>query len=167
MIVVSDTTPLISLMKIGKLDLVNHLFGEVQIPNAVYEELVSNTRFPDESRQIRECSFIKRVDVADVQSVKLLRRSAGLDTGESEAIVLSDSLSVSLLLMDEAKGRQVAMQMGIRIMGTIGMLLAAYKEELLSKEEILHCIEILKTTGRHISERLYKQLMEKMSDIDA
>lgn len=72
MIVVSDTTPLISLMKIGKLDLVNHLFGEVQIPNAVYEELV-----------------------------------------------------------------------------------------------ILHCIEILKTTGRHISERLYKQLMEKMSDIDA
>lgn len=53
MIVVSDTTPLISLMKIGKLDLVNHLFGEVQIPNAVYEELVSNTRFPDESRQIR------------------------------------------------------------------------------------------------------------------
>ena len=107
------------------------------------------------------------MDVADVQSVKLLRRSAGLDTGESEAIVLSDSLSVSLLLMDEAKGRQVAMQMGIRIMGTIGMLLAAYKEELLSKEEILHCIEILKTTGRHISERLYKQLMEKMSDIDA
>ena len=53
LIVVSDTTPLISLMKIGKLDLVNHLFGEVQIPNAVYEELVSNTRFPDESRQIR------------------------------------------------------------------------------------------------------------------
>ena len=166
MIVVSDTTPLISLMKIGQLDLVNHLFGEVQIPNAVYEELVSNTRFPDESRQIRECSFIKRVDVADIQSVKLLRRSAGLDAGESEAIVLSDSLGASLLLMDEAKGRQVAMQMGIRIMGTIGMLLAAYKEELLSKEEILHCIEILKTTGRHISERLYKQLMEKMSDLD-
>ncbi len=49
LIIVSDTTPLISLMKIGQLDLVNHLFGEVQIPNAVYEELVSNTRFPDES----------------------------------------------------------------------------------------------------------------------
>lgn len=164
MIVVSDTTPLISLMKIGKLDLVNQLFGQVQIPNAVYEELVSNTRFPDESRQIRECSFIKRVDVADIQSVKLLRRSAGLDAGESEAIVLSDSLSASLLLMDEAKGRQVAMQMGIRIMGTIGMLLVAYKEELLSEEEILNCIETLKTTGRHISEKLYKQLIEKMSD---
>lgn len=51
LIVVSDTTPLISLMKIGQLDLVNQLFGEVQIPNAVYEELVTNTRFPDESRR--------------------------------------------------------------------------------------------------------------------
>ncbi len=167
MIVVSDTTPLISLMKIGQLNLINHLFGEVQIPNAVYEELVSNTRFPGESRQIRECAFIKRVEVTDVQSVNLLRRSAGLDAGESEAIVLSDSLSVSLLLMDEVKGRQVAMQMGIQIMGTIGMLLTAYKEELLSKEEILQCIDILKAAGRHISERLYKQLIEKMSDSDA
>lgn len=85
MIVVSDTTPLISLMKIGRLDLVNHLFGEVQIPSAVYEELVSNARFPDESRQIRKCPFIKRVEVTDTQSVKLLRRSAGLDAGESES----------------------------------------------------------------------------------
>lgn len=164
MIVVSDTTPLISLMKIGRLDLINQLFGEVQIPNAVYEELVSNIRFPDESRQIRECLFIKRVDVADVQSVRLLRRSTGLDAGESEAIVLSDSIDASLLLMDEAKGRQVAMQMGIQLMGTLGMLLVAYKEKLLSKEEILQCIEILKTTGRYISEKLYKQLLKKMAD---
>ena len=42
MIVVSDTTPLISLMKIGHLDLIHHLFGEIQIPNAVFQELVYN-----------------------------------------------------------------------------------------------------------------------------
>ncbi len=44
MIVVSDTTPLISLMKIDHLDLIHQLFGEVQIPNAVFMELVSNSR---------------------------------------------------------------------------------------------------------------------------
>ena len=59
MIVVADTTPLISLMKVGHLNLVQQLFGEIQIPNAVYQELVYNTRFPEESRQIRECPFIK------------------------------------------------------------------------------------------------------------
>ena len=53
MIVVSDTTPLISLMKIGKLDLVANLFGEIQVPEAVYYELVSNTKFPAESKMIR------------------------------------------------------------------------------------------------------------------
>ena len=70
----------------------------------------------------------------------------------------------SLLLMDEVKGRQVARQMGIQLMGTIGMLLAGYQEKKLSKEEILDCIEMLKTTGRHISNKLYEQLLEKISN---
>lgn len=50
-------------MKVGRLDLINQLFGEVQIPNAVFEELVSNSKFPDESRQIRECQFIKKIEL--------------------------------------------------------------------------------------------------------
>lgn len=164
MIVVADTTPLISLTKIGRLNLVHQLFGEIQIPNAVFEELVYNTKFPEESRQIRESSFIKKVSIKNTKAVELLRRSSGLDVGESEAIILSDMVNASVLLMDEVKGRQIAKQMGIQIMGTIGMLLAAYKEQLLSKEEILDCIEILKTTGRHISSKLYEQLLEKICD---
>lgn len=164
MIVVSDTTPLISLMKIGHLDLLRQLFGEIQIPNAVYGELVSNQRFAEESKQIKECPFIKKVEVKDVYAVSVLCRSSGLDIGESEAIVLSDSLSAAFLLMDEAKGRQVAAQMGIQIMGTLGILLIAYKERLLSREEILNCIDIFRSAGRHISEKLYEQLKEKLSD---
>ena len=161
MIVISDTTPLISLMKIGQLNLLNHLFGEVQIPSAVFEELISNPRFPDESRQIRECPFIKKINVTDTNAVNLLRRSTGLDAGESEAIILSDSISASLLLMDEAKGREVAAQMGIQLMGTIGILLVANNGNLLSKDQVLECIETLKITGRHISDKLYKKLIKK------
>lgn len=163
MIVVADTTPLISLMKIGHLDLINQLFGEVLIPKAVFEELVSNIKFREESRLIQECSYIKTVNVTDTQAVELLRRSSGLDAGESESIVLSDLENAAFLLMDEVKGRQVAKQMGIRLMGTIGILLAAYKDQLLSGEDIFNCIEILKTTGRHISAKLYEQLIEKIS----
>ena len=163
MIVISDTTPLISLMKIGQLNLLNHLFGEVQIPSAVFEELISNSRFPDESRQIRECPFIKKINVTDTNAVNLLRRSTGLDAGESEAIILSDSISASLLLMDEAKGREVAAQMGIQLMGTIGILLIANNGNLLSKDQVLECIETLKITGRQISDKLYKQLIKKLS----
>lgn len=129
----------------------------------MYKELVSNTKFPDESRQIRESDFIKKVEISDTAAVELLRRSSGLDAGESEAIILSDSMNASLLLMDEVKGRQVAAQMGIPLMGTIGILLVAYQEKLLSKDEILNCIDVMKDTGRHISNSLYEQLLKKIN----
>ena len=164
MIVVSDTTPLISLMKIGHFDLVYQLFGEVQIPEAVYSELVINRRFPEESRMIQESKFIKKVTVRDSKSVDLLRRSTGLDVGESEAIILSDSLNADVLLMDETRGRKVAKQMGIQIMGTIGVLMLAYEEDRLSKEEILACVDVLKHNGRHISNKLYEQLLQKFAE---
>lgn len=162
MIVVSDTTPLISLMKIGHLELVYELFGEIQIPDAVYNELVSSNRFVQEKHQIQGSSFIRKVIVEDVKAVQLLRRSTGLDAGESEAIILSDAVGADLLLMDEVKGRRVAKQMGIGLMGTIGMLMVAYEEEKLSKGEILECVDILRNNGRHISDKLYEQLLQKL-----
>ncbi len=164
MIVISDTTPLISLMKIGRLELIQQLFGEIQIPEAVFLELVSNKRFPEESRIIQESIFIRKAKVIDKGAVQLLCRSAGLDLGESEAIILSDSEGADLLLMDELKGRKVAKQMGIQIMGTVGMLMAAYKEDVLTKNEILKCVDILKYSGRHIDNKLYAQLLKKLQD---
>lgn len=164
MIVVSDTTPLISLMKIGQLELVHKLFGEIQIPQAVFDELTSNRRFPDESRQIKECNYINTVVVDDINAVKLLRRSTGLDAGESEAIILSDVEKATYLLMDEVKGRIVAKQMGIKTMGTVGLLMIAHSEGLLDKSEIMECIDILKNTGRHISNNLYKQLIDVINE---
>lgn len=49
MIVISDTTPIISLLKINQLDLLQKLFGEIWIPDTVYKELISNERFNQES----------------------------------------------------------------------------------------------------------------------
>ncbi len=162
MIVVADTTPLISLMKIGRLNLIEQLFGEVQIPAAVYSELISNANFKKEAQQIQNNSYIKRVIIEDKKSVDLLRRATGLDLGESEAIILSDYCQADLLLMDEMKGRQVANQMGLHLMGTLGMLRTAYEETLLSYEDIEEYIKILRANGRHISDRLFRQLLESI-----
>ncbi|MBP5449471.1 MAG: DUF3368 domain-containing protein [Spirochaetales bacterium] len=159
MIVVSDTTPIISLLKINCLNLLEKLFGAVLIPHGVYAELTENPRFSQEAAQVKECAFIKIVNEIDEEYVTLLRRSTGLDLGESEAIYLSDNGQADLLLMDEIQGRQVAARMGIKIMGTIGVLMAAYEEGIISKEEIKTAINILHNAGRHISERLYEQLM--------
>ena len=164
MIVVSDTTPLISLMKIGHLNLLEKYFGEVQIPEAVFHELTINPRFEDEAEKISKCPFIHVVKVKDYKSVNLLRRATGLDVGESEAIVLSDDIRADLLLMDEAKGRDIAGQMGIKIMGTIGFLIASYKNKSISADEIKKCIEILRGFGRHIGEKYLQILLEQIKE---
>ena len=101
MIVVSDTTPIISLLKADRLDLLEKLFGEVLIPDGVYLELVSNSAFQEEAVKIRVCPFIRRVSVPQDDSLTMLRRATGLDLGESEAIYYADVNAVDLLLMDE------------------------------------------------------------------
>ena len=54
MIVVSDTTPLISLLKINRIDLLEKLFGDVLIPQAVFDELTVNERFRLEADEDRK-----------------------------------------------------------------------------------------------------------------
>lgn len=163
MIVISDTTPLVSFLKINRLDLLEKLFGGVQIPRVVFEELTCNPKYQLEAETVKNCSFIQIIDEIDEAYVSLLCRSSGLDLGESEAIYLSDNQKADILLMDEERGREVAVRMGIKIMGTIGVLALAYQDAVLSSQEIHDAIEILKNSGRHISEKLYKQLLNFIS----
>ena len=101
MIVVSDTTPLISLLKINRIDLMEKLFGAVMIPTAVFDELTADKRFQLEANQITQTKFIVVKPVTNPESASVLKRATGLDQGESEAIVLTDELKADLLLMQQ------------------------------------------------------------------
>lgn len=164
MIVVSDTTPLISLLKINRIDLLEKLFGKVLIPKAVFDELTVDERFKIEADLIKSRQYIKVKAVKSPESVSILKRATGLDQGESEAIVLTDELNADILLMDEAKGRTISSDMGIKIMGTIGILMAAYEEHELTSDEVKACIDGLKCSGRHISQKHYQMLLDKLTD---
>lgn len=164
MIVVSDTTPIISLLKIDQINLLQSLFGEVIVPRAVYDELTANVSFCDEAEIIKNCSFIIIADVTNREAVNLLRRATGLDLGESEAIIYTDETKANLLLMDEVKGRAVAKQMGLNVTGTIGILLEAYNDNLITSEQIISAITTMKEKGRHISKHLYDLLLKKISN---
>lgn len=162
MIVVSDATPIISFLKINRLDILNKLFGEVLLPEAVYEELTSNSAFQEEAEQVCACEFFKKVSVGNSETVDMLMRVTGLDLGESEAIVYSDENNSDLLIVDEVRARHVAASMKLRITGTIGILTAANENGLLNKDEAVECVKILRMSNRHISETLLNSVIENL-----
>jgi predicted nucleic acid-binding protein len=157
MIVVSDTTPVISLLKLGRLDLLQTLYNEVVIPEAVYHELVDNPAFPEESAAVRCCPFLRRESVRNAFAVRVLETEMALDRGESEALVLCDDLQADLLLVDERKARSVAKQLGMQIVGTLGLLVEAKRLGLVPKLRPL--LETLREHNIRISNALMEELL--------
>ena len=160
MIVVSDSTPLITLMKAAQLRILHELFGEIIIPEAVHDELTVNEKYIEEAKLINSSEFIRVISVEDRKSVSLLQRAAGLDLGESEAIIYAENNNADLLLVDEASGRRVAKSMGIEIMGSIGVLVSAFRKGFLSEEETNDVFQRIRNARRHISEKLIKDALD-------
>ncbi len=155
MLIVSDTTPIISLMKIGQLELLKRIFGAVVIPEAVHDELVRNSSYVDEAALIAKCGFLEVRHVAERRTVAELLRKERLDEGESEAIILAKEHNADVLLMDEKRGRRVAKKFNIKITGTVGVLLYAYDEGLLSGDEVTKCMECLLENNIRMSKSLH------------
>lgn len=162
MTIISDTTPIISLIKINRLDLLEKLFAEVLIPEAVYRELTTNALFENEAKIVKTSSFLKTSSVQNRKSLQLLQAVSGLDDGESEAIILADELKSDVLIMDERKGRKVAEKLGIKITGTVGVLLQSYSENMISSDEIKTYLDQLKNSNIRLSESLIQKALEML-----
>jgi len=162
MIVISDTTPIVSLIKISRIDLLEKLFGEVCIPEAVFRELTTNTIFESEAEVVKNSPFLKTIPVKNRKSLEILQAASGLDDGESEAIILADELKSDILVIDERKGRKVAQKLGITITGTIGILIQAHDEKIISTEDIKIYLEQLRNSSIRLSESLIQEALSML-----
>ena len=155
MIVISDTTPIISLLKANHLELLQKLYGNVLIPKAVYRELTENPAYSKEAKIVKMLDFLKMVSVENVKSVNVLRSVTGLDAGESEALIMYDEQKADLLLMDEHKGRSVAKQLNVRYIGTAGILMLAYDKGLIQSSDVKMCLDMMLANGIRLDKKLY------------
>ena len=155
MIVVSDTTPISELTKVGYLYLLPKLFGGVVIPQGVYDEL-SAGKHPA-AKIVQDLSWLSVVVVKNRQAVAELQQIGKLDLGESEAIALAGEIEIDRLLIDEKAARQVAKARNLPLIGTMGVLLLAKRRGYL--ENVRNVLDQMRQQGTRISNRLYMQVL--------
>ncbi|MEE8390559.1 MAG: hypothetical protein V3S14_07150 [Anaerolineae bacterium] len=97
-IVVSDASLLINLARVGHFDLLVAFYGQLVIPQAVYDEVVARGQGRDGSREVKEASWIEVRVPQDELAVRAL--AAELGKGEASAIILAQELQAALLLID-------------------------------------------------------------------
>ncbi len=120
--IVSNTTPLSCLLKVGAADLLQRLYVTLTIPAEVAAELDQAGSLHQGWR--RQLGFIRIAEsLADDPVMALL--SAEVDRGEAAAIALARRLDSPLLIVDDMAGRRLATRLGLKITGTVGVVLAA------------------------------------------
>jgi predicted nucleic acid-binding protein len=155
-IVVSNSTPLISLARINRLHLLEEIFGKVYIPQGVYEEVVMEGVDKAGAKEVSEGHWIEVVEVHDRLSVEVL--SDELDKGESEAIVLAKELKANWVLMDERLARRKLETLGVNKIGTLGILLRAKEAGMI--KAIRPEMDRLTEQGFRISRRVYWKMLQ-------
>jgi predicted nucleic acid-binding protein len=119
----------LNLARIGRLDLLPGLYRQVLIPSAVAQELETSLRDLPFVPQLASLPWL--VIGAPQDSANVQRMRADLDAGEAEAIVLALERHADLLLVDERRGRRIAIAAGLRVMGLLGVIAAAKNKGLI------------------------------------
>lgn len=147
MAVIVDTSCLIILSKIGKIDCLKGLFREILIPQSVFNEF--GETIPD---------FIEVYQ--EPIDINILQRSpTSLDKGESEVIALAIEKKAEGVVIDEKKGRKVAKRMGLKVIGTLGLLALANTKGIV--EDIEQVIKDVKDQGFFISDKHLEDIRQK------
>ena len=150
--IVSDSTTLIILSNFNRFELLSNIFPKIIIPQAVYQELNAKVK----------TTLPPFIEVQEVSSSKLLDElKLLLDLGESEAIALAIELN-SKLIIDERRGRKVAMNMGITITGLLGIVYLNIKKSFISKTEAKKFLDSAIVDGYRISRLLIEDMFRRV-----
>ena len=135
--VIANTTPLIALANIDRLELLRELYGTIIVPQAVIDEII---REPAKHR-VQNAAWIKVVTIRESSQKDIFR--ARLHAGEVEVMILAREQNADLVIMDDDAAKKTAKFLGFNVTGTLGVLLKAKREGYLEKvgpimDELIH-----------------------------
>jgi hypothetical protein len=158
--IISNSSPLIALAKIGRFDLLRDLFKEINISKAVHREIAVRGKEKIGEKEVTQGikkGWIKVLEVREREPYALL-----LGEGEGETIALAKERRARFVIMDDRKGYILAKTLGITVIGTLGVILLAYKSGMISNMK--NELDNLRENGFWFSDRLYKELIKYESD---
>ncbi|MGZ5283810.1 MAG: DUF3368 domain-containing protein [Bacteroidia bacterium] len=147
-IIVSDASCLILLDKIGELNLLQKIFGQILITETVSNEI--NITLPD------------WIEVKNPETNLHFALASILDSGEATSISLAMDYDNALLIIDEFKGRKVAQEMVLKITGTLGVLVIA-KEKIITAS-VKEIITKISSTNFRLSNALVEELLRQAGE---
>ena len=148
-IIISDASPLIALADIGKLEILRELYNNITITDVVRNEI--HAELPD---------WIKVSIDYDPQQMQVLELE--LDAGEASAIALGLKRPNSTLILDESKGRKAAKRLGLKVTGTVGIIIKAKRQGIIqSGKEILDALE---KHGFWLSQKLKTDILKRLEE---
>jgi len=157
MIIVSDTSSITNLAAINQLHLLKLLYKSIIIPQAVYLELTKNN-VPG-TKEVQTFSWIITKSVQNKEEVEhILNSKNNIHLGEIEAIILAIEINANLLLMDEKRGRNLALSYQLSVTGLLGILLQAKEKKLISSVKKL-MDDMIKIANFRVSKELYQQML--------
>jgi predicted nucleic acid-binding protein len=152
MLIVADSSTLVALALCGGLEILDYMFENIQVPQAVYDEVIVQDRSVAQILQTYLQGKVVSVSLASV-----LLTGSGLGQGEIEAMVLYKSACAHYLLIDDNRARKVARLNQITVTSSLGIFLLAKYHGLIP--EVRPYIERLRRTTIRISEQLIQRTL--------
>ncbi len=155
MIVIADTSPVLHLARIGRLELIPAVVGNVIAPRTVWDELVHPGTRADVLHAVQSASWLELAADPEIHDLKPA-------PGETAAILLAEAMSADALLIDERRGRAVASSRGIAVIGTLGIVAGARRRGLI--ESAGPVIAELRVDGFWLADAVVTALLRELGE---
>ena len=163
--VVSDSSPLNYLALLSDFDLLRLIYHTVIIPPAVHHEVVESGADYPVSKAVQEAlgNWIFVAEAPSPEQVASLRSAFHLDVGESEAILVAETLGNTPVLMDERRGVQCARSRGVVVIRT--PLIYANAKILGLIGRVQGKLDELRSHGFRLADRHYDQILRDLGEL--
>jgi len=153
-VIIGDSSALVALSIMDKLDLLESIFGEIYVPQAVYDEVTISYK----PQSVKLKNFLAN----KIVNVEVTISQMGLGDGELEAIALYKDRDAKFLLIDDRRAKSFAKLNDVNVIGSLGVMILA--KELGEVETIRKDLEKLLDSDIFVSESLIEKVLSSVGE---